>query len=113
MLKRSAAPIQDFADALPPSGSYKLECVRLEIPDAKRAVFTAKLCGPVGAAVWARAWLSTELGTLAESASEEMKAGDAVTLEVLYRGAETPRTSYMRIESVPLKSEHVVFAKLV
>jgi hypothetical protein len=35
-------------------------------------------------------------------------AGDDVTLEVKLRSLESPQTAYMRIESAPLKTEHVV-----
>lgn len=76
------------------------------------AILKAKLNGPVGAPVWARAWLSTEAGTLAESVSDQLTAGDHVTLEVNLRNSESPQSAYMRIESAPLKTEHVVVLKL-
>jgi hypothetical protein len=101
-----------FADFLRPSHGYFLSDVRLHRPDATIAVFKAKLNGPVGAGVWARAWLSTGVGTLAESASPQLKAGDDVTLEVTLRSPETPEYAYMRIESAPLKTEHVVGLRL-
>jgi hypothetical protein len=41
-----------------------------------------------------------------------MMAGDHVTLEVTLRSAESPQNAYMRIESAPLKTEHVVVLKL-
>jgi hypothetical protein len=41
-----------------------------------------------------------------------IKAGDEVTLEVTLRGTESPESAYMRIESAPLKTEHVVVMKL-
>jgi hypothetical protein len=100
-----------FADALRPSGAYFLNDIRLEIPNPATAIFKAMLNAPEGKPVWARAWLSTETGTLAEAASPEMKAGDEVTLEVILRSVESPQFAYMRIESAPLKTEHVVMLK--
>ena len=100
-----------FADVLPPSNSYSLSDVRLELPNPMTAIFKARLNGPNGAPVWARAWLSTEAGTLAEATSPQLLAGDQVTLEVTLRGAEVPQSAYMRIESAPLKTEHVVGLK--
>ena len=101
-----------FVDLLRPANGYFLSDVRLEIPNATTAIFKAKLNGPNNRPVWARAWLSTEAGTLAEAASPQMKAGDEVTLEVRLQGAESPRFAYLRIESMPLKTEHVVVLKL-
>ena len=101
-----------FADILPPSRGYSLSDVRLEIPNPNTAVFNAKLNGPAGHPVWARAWLSTEAGTLAESASSQLKAGEEVTLEVILQSPESPQYAYMRIESAPLKTEHVLMVKL-
>lgn len=49
---------------------------------------------------------------MAESASPQMAAGDEVALEVMLRTAESPQFAYMRIESEPLKTEHVVVLKL-
>jgi hypothetical protein len=63
--------------------------------------------------VWARAWLSTEAGTLAESASLQLKSGDEVTLQVVLGSSESPEYAYMRIESTPLNTEHVVALKLM
>ena len=101
-----------FQDILPSSSGYSLSQVRLEMTNPALAVFKAKLHGPNGMPVWARAWLSTEAGTLAESASPQLKAGDEVTLEVALRGAVSPQFAYMRIESAPLRTEHVVVRKL-
>jgi hypothetical protein len=101
-----------FADILPSSRGYFLSEVQLDIATPTTAIFKAKLNGPAGSPVWARAWLSTEEGTLAESASPQMKAGDEVTLEVILRSSESPRSAYMRIESAPLHTEHVVGLKL-
>jgi len=39
-------------------------------------------------------------------------AGDNITLEVALRSDESPQSAYMRIESAPLKTEHVVALKL-
>jgi hypothetical protein len=101
-----------FRDTLPPSGAYSLTSVQLEWQDAATAVFTAKLNGPEGRPVWARAWLSTETGTLAESASPQLNAGHDVTLHVRLHTSDSPRYAYMRIESSPLNTEHVVSLKL-
>ena len=102
-----------FEDILPPSRGYSLSRVRLEMATPALATFKAKLNGPEGMPVWARAWLSTEAGTLAESASPQLKVGDEVTLEVALRGAVSAQYAYMRIESAPLCTEHVVVRKLV
>lgn len=97
---------------LPPSHRYSLSDVRLEIPNSTTAIFKARMNGPSGSPVWVRAWLSTEAGTLAEAASGQLKAGDEVTLEVTLRSKESPQSAYMRIESAPLKTEHVVVMRL-
>jgi hypothetical protein len=97
---------------LPSGGGYSLSDVRLEVPDAVSAIFKARLNGPAGKPVWSRAWLSTEAGTLAESASPELKAGDEATLTVTLQSTESPQYAYMRIESAPLATEHVVRLKL-
>jgi hypothetical protein len=101
-----------FRDDLPPSGAYSLTSVRLEWKNATTAIFTAKLNGPEGSPVWTRAWLSTEAGTLAESASPQLKAGDEVTLEVRLHTSDSPQYAYMRIESSPLNTEHVASLRL-
>lgn len=100
-----------FADILPPSRGYSLSDVRLEITNPTTAVFKARLNGPAGNPVWARAWLSTEASTLAESASRQLSVGDEVTLEVTLRSPESPQYAYMRIESAPFNTEHVVGLK--
>ena len=112
MLRPNSNSHGSFVDLLPPSRGYSLSDVRLEIPNPTTAIFKAKMNGPTGSPVWVRAWLSTEAGTLAEAASGQLKAGDEVTLEVVLRGAESPQSAYMRIESAPLKTEHVVVLKL-
>jgi hypothetical protein len=100
-----------FVDILQPSDGYSLSDLRLEIPSQTTAIFKAKLNGPQGAPVWVRAWLSTEAGTLAEAASTQLTAGDCVTLEVILQSSESPQSAYMRIESEPLKTKHVVVLK--
>jgi len=104
--------IDSFVDIRRSSQDYALSNVRLEIPDPRTAIFRARLNGPEGAAVWARAWLSNDEGTLAETASPQLRAGDDVTLEVTLDGTETPQNAYMRIESAPLNTEHVVALEL-
>ena len=101
-----------FTDILRPSHGYFLTEVRIDVVNPTAAIFKAKLNGPDGAPVWARAWLSTEAGTLAESASRQLKAGDEVTLEVILQSGESPQHAYMRIESAPLHTEHVVGLRL-
>jgi hypothetical protein len=98
-------------DIRPPSRGYALSDVELEIPNPTTAIFKAKLNGPENAPVWVRAWLSAEAGTLAETASPELMAGQHVTLEVILPSSESPQYAYMRIESAPLKTEHVVALK--
>ena len=112
MLTPSSHDLDSFADCMEPSRGYSLSAVRLNVPDPATAIFKATLNGPVGAPVWARAWLSTEAGTLAEAVSPALTAGDEVTLELMFRGSESPQSAYMRIESGPLKTEHVVVLKL-
>jgi hypothetical protein len=112
MLTPTSNILDTFANILPPSQGYSLSAVRLDIPNPTTAIFKAKLNGPEGAPVWARAWLSAEAGTLAETASHQLRAGDDVTLEVVLQSPESPQNAYMRIESAPLKTEHVVVLKL-
>ena len=95
------------------SRAYFLSDVRLEVISADTAVFHARLNGPSEAPVWARAWLSNERdGTLAESASPTLKAGDTVALTVKLRDARVPENGCMRIESAPLGTEDVVVIRL-
>src|SRR5215467_9199075 len=101
-----------FTDVLRPSGGYSLSCVQFEWRDAITAIFKAKLNGPEGSPAWARAWLSTEAGTLAESASPQLTTGDEVTLEVRLHTFDSPQYAHMRIESSPLNTQHVVSLKL-
>jgi len=112
MLTPASNTLDTFVNILPPSRGYSLSGVRLDIPNPTTAIFKATLNGPEGAPVWVRAWLSTEAGTLAEAASPQLRAGDHVTLEVVLQGRESPQSAYMRIESAPLKTEHVVVLKL-
>lgn len=113
MLRPAIHDQQAFVDLLRPAQGYFLSDVRLEIPNSTTALFKAKLNAPAGKSVWARAWLSTEAGTLAEAASGQMTAGDEVALEVKLQTSESPQFAYMRIESAPLQTEHVVMLKLV
>jgi hypothetical protein len=112
---RNSHPLDDghpFVDVLRPSREYSLSDVQLDIPNPMTALFKARLNGPAGAPVWVRAWLSTENGTLAEAASPQLTAGEYATIEVTLRSSESPQTAYMRIESAPLNTEHVVALKL-
>ena len=108
MLKPTSNRQTSFVDILQPAHGYSLSDVRLNIPSPTVAIFKATLNAPEGKAVWARAWLSTQAGTLAESASPQLRAGDEVTLEVALESAEWPQYAYMRIESAPLVTEHIV-----
>ena len=112
MLTPTSKTVDSFVELLRPGHGYWLSEVRLDIPNPTTAVFRAKLNGPEGAAVWARAWLSTEEGTLAEAASPRLVAGEEVVLEVSLRSEESPQSAYIRIESAPLKTEHVVMVGL-
>lgn len=112
MLTPASNILDSFATILSPTQGYSLSDVRLEIPNATTAIFKARMNGPEGAPVWVRAWLSTEAGTLAETASHQLRAGDPVTLEVRLQSSGSPQSAYMRIESAPLKTEHVVVLKL-
>jgi len=51
-------------------------------------------------------------GTLAEAASPCLHAGDRVTLTVILHDSRIPENAFMRIESAPLATEHVVAIKL-
>jgi hypothetical protein len=96
-----------------PTGTHFLSDVSLEITASDTAVFRAKLNGPTGSSVWSRAWLANEVdGTLAETASPRMEAGEVVTLTVVLRGSRKPEYGWIRIESAPLATEHVVGIKL-
>ncbi len=109
MLRPSTSSLNGFVDSSPGSGDYRLEGVRLDIPNETTAVFRGTLVGPDGSRVWARAWLSNETdGTLAEAASPEMVSGDEVSLTVTLSSDDVPELACMRIESAPLETEHVV-----
>src|SRR5262249_17852697 len=109
MLHPTTTTLRLVTECLPASRDYFLEDVSLEIPDAHTPVFRARLHGPVGSQVWARAWLSTNIdGTLTEAASACLNAGDTVVLTVILRDSRIPEIACMRIESAPLVTEHVV-----
>lgn len=108
MLTPNSNGKNSFVDVMRSSGGYWLSELHLDISTPTTAVFKAKLNGPAARPVWARAWLSTEAGTLAESASAELRAGDEVTLEVVLQTSQSPQYAYMRIESAPLNTEHAV-----
>jgi hypothetical protein len=100
-------------DAPRSSKAYFLSDVCLEIGSPDTATFGAKLNAPVGAQVWARAWLSNEVdGTLAETASAMLKAGDKVLMTVKLRDDRKPEIGCIRIESAPLATEDVVIMNL-
>jgi hypothetical protein len=101
-----------FKDIMGPCHGYSLSDVQINIPNPMTAIFQARLNGPEEQPVWARAWLSTEAGTLAEAASPQLRTGGEVTLKVTLQTSELPQYAYMRIESAPLNTEHVVGLKL-
>src|SRR5690242_17123655 len=113
MLHLTTSPLRSSVNSGEPANGYFLSDVSLEIPSPNTAIFQAKLNGPAGAEVWARAWLSNEMdGTLAEAASPGLTAGDVVTLTVVRRDARIPENAFIRIQSSPLATEQVVLIKL-
>src|SRR4051794_2125223 len=109
MLHPTTSTLRSFVDSWGPAGEYRLSDVSLDIADRGTAIFRATLHGPVGSQVWTRAWLGNEIdGTLGETASPPMNAGDDVVLNVKLIGAKIPDHGYMRIESAPLMTKHVV-----
>ena len=113
MLRPTTMTQTEFAHLIPPS-DYHLDEVRLDIPDPQTAVFRAKLIGPPGSHVWARAWLASEAeGTMAQTASPQMNTGDEVTLIVKILRDTTPEGAYIRIESAPLKTKHLMCFRLL
>jgi hypothetical protein len=113
MLTPTRTPIDSFTALMQSPNGYSLSDARLDIPNPTTAIFSATLNGPPGASVWARAWLSTEEGTLAEAASPQLMPGDRVKLEVILKTDQTPQNAVMRIESAPLQTEQVIMLRLV
>lgn len=70
-----------FEELMPPQGEFRLQDPSLSI-DGDVIRFEALLVGSRGADVWARAWISDDSGTLAETASPKAVAGDKVVIEV-------------------------------
>ena len=100
-----------FSMSAGPSEGYQLDDVSLCIENERTAIFRATLTAPAGAAVWARAWVSSEEQTLAESASPRMSAGQIAELKVTLAENIRPEDAVMgcmRIESAPLATKHVV-----
>ena len=113
MLRPITTTRKEFVHLIPPPADYHLDDVHLDIPDEKTAIFRAKLIGPPGKHVWARAWLGSESeGTIAETASPQMNARDEVTLVVKLPRDATPEGAYIRIESAPLKTKHIMCLRL-
>ncbi len=113
MLDSTTAMLRAVSDVLRSSSEYFLSDVCLDVPRPNIAVFRATLHGPAGAKVWVRAWLSSEIdGTLAEVASGSHDAGECVTLTLTLDDPRMPESAYLRIESAPLVTEHVVVIKL-
>ena len=113
MLHPTTSSLRPAVVAGQSSKGYFLSDVCLDIPSTDTAVFKAKLNGPAGTQVWARAWLSSEKdGTLAEAATPCLRAGDVATLTVILHDRRIPENACMRIESAPLATEHVVVIEL-
>jgi hypothetical protein len=113
MLSPTTIPLRVSGESPASSRAYFLSDVSLDIPNPGTAIFRAELNGPVGFQVWARAWLSNEIdGTLAETASPPFNAGDVAILTVILQDNRIPEYAWMRIESAPLATEHVVGIKL-
>jgi hypothetical protein len=113
MLRPTNVTLRPDSDLVCSSRGYFLSDVCLDVPHPNTAVFRARLHGPAGAKVWVRAWLSSESdGTLAEVASDCLDVGELVTLTLTLDDVHTPENAYMRIESAPLVTEHVVAIKL-
>jgi len=103
--------VVDFEEMLTPRGAYRLEDVSLLVATDK-VRFRAVLLGPAGAEVWARAWISDENGTLAETAAPSAVAGDQVTIDVATPQSVSGCHAFIRIESKPLETEHVLMRRL-
>ena len=89
---------------------YTLSKVEVSMKD-KVVHVEANCSGPRGAMVWARAWLSNELGTLSETSIEPVIAGSPISIDVTIPNginAMNQHTVYVRVESAPLQTEHVV-----
>src|SRR5947209_4834632 len=113
MLHPTPHTLRPTAGSSHSSRPYFLSDVGLDIVSADTAVFQAKLNGPAGAPGWARAWLANEIdGTLAETASPRLAVGEWATLTVKLRDKRDPEYGWMRLESAPLVTEHVVGIKL-
>jgi hypothetical protein len=113
MLSPTTTPLRVSGESPQLSRAYFLSDVSLDIPNPDTAIFRATLHGPAGSQVWTRAWLSNEIdGTLAETASPPLNAGEVATLTVVLQDNRIPEYAWMRIESAPLATEHVVGIKL-
>jgi len=78
--------------------------------DAGVLRLTALCHGPDGTEVWARAWLSNQRGTLAETTQGPVLAGSVVSLEVPIPVELDPENKYLaafRVEAMPLDTREV------
>jgi hypothetical protein len=92
------------------SDIYTLSNVEVSVQH-KMVHVVARGSGPQGAMAWVRAWLSNELRTLSETSIEPVKAGSFISIDVPMPNLIDPNdhhTVYVRIESSPLHTEHVV-----
>lgn len=109
MLRLTSSPIASFIDSFEPKTQYQLSNVRLEIPDDRTAVFTAKVLGPPDATAWVRAWISNEeLGGLGEAELAEVPTGSKVTLRVIQVIDSIPELACIRVESERLATKHTL-----
>lgn len=92
------------------SKRYALSEIKLSVSDNTINV-EATCNGPQDALIWTRAWLSNEVGTLSETAIEPVEAGSRVLIGIPIPEKIEPQdrhTVYIRNESAPLQTEHVV-----
>lgn len=94
-----------------PQGEFWLEDVSV-LSNPEKVRFTATLAGPEGADVWVRAWISDDRRTLSETASPRAVAGDTIVLEVASPPSTSGCSAYLRIESQPLITEHILRHRL-
>ncbi len=110
----TSSPIDAFVDSFEPTTEYRLSDVRLEIPDDRTAVFTAKVFGPPGATAWVRAWISNEeLGGLGEAELAEVPIGAEISLRVIQVVDSSPELACIRIESERLATKHTLHYRFV
>jgi len=92
-----------------------MENISLTIREDNQLDLKATFCGPPGASVWARAWVSDEENGYDETASPALSSGTTYVLS-LHPVFDSPPAENLitcvRIESSPLATEHVVLFPL-